>query len=711
MQLTGSGGSVGNPIYPADLADEQACHAARLVRRYHRLKHDSDGSQLASQNPTMIPEQSSEVEDPNLQWLLQRRKHFDELVGAVEDYAIFMMTRKGVILDWNSGAELLKGYKPAEIVGKVFSIFYSKEENEAKIPEEELEVAATHGKFATEGWRLRKDGSRFWASVTISAIKSPSGEVAGFLKITRDLTERQESLEALRQSEERFRLLIECVSEYAILMLDPAGKVVSWNTGAKRIKGYEAEEIIGQHFSRFYTAESIADGVPERLLRQAMESGSAEDEGWRVKKNGDVFWASVLITSVTDDHGQHRGYVKITRDLTERKRTQQLAQASERKDTFLATLAHELRNPLAPMAPGVEVILKAPHDTGRVMQIASMMRRQIGQMSRLIEDLVDVSRMTTGKITLRRTTASLTDVLETAMEAARPFIESKGHRFTLRLPPDLVEIDVDQPRLTQAVTNLLINAAKYTPARGQVELIATCTGGKILEITVRDNGIGIRADRLESIFDMFNQGDAGASEGLGVGLTLVRTIVELHGGNIVARSAGEGAGSEFTLCLPVVVSSVHGVATEPVQPLPLQRCRVLIADDSKTSADTLALFFEAEGFEAAAAYDGQQAVEIASRLKPDLVCLDIGMPVMDGIEAGIEIRKLLPGALIVAITGWGKEEDRRKTREAGFDLHLVKPVEIGKLVDAVRQRALADTRVQPSHEPVAGEKIPAGPDA
>jgi PAS domain S-box-containing protein len=578
----------------------------------------------------MIPEQSSEVDDPNLQWLLQRRKHFDELVGAVEDYAIFMMTRKGVILDWNSGAELLKGYKPEEIVGKVFSIFYSKEENEAKIPEEELDVAATHGKFATEGWRLRKDGSRFWASVTISAIKSPTGEVAGFLKITRDLTERQESIEALRQSEERFRLLIESVSDYAIFMLDPGGRIVSWNTGAKRIKSYEAEEIIGQHFSRFYTAESIADGMPERLLRRAMEKGSSEDEGWRVKKNGDVFWASVLITLVTDDHGQHRGYVKITRDLTERKRTQQLAQASERKDTFLATLAHELRNPLAPMAPGVEVILKAPHDTGRVVQIASMMRRQVGQMSRLIEDLVDVSRMTTGKITLRRTTASLTDVLESAMEAARPFIESKGHRFTLRLPPDLVEIDVDQPRLTQAVTNLLINAAKYTPARGQVELIATCTSGRILEITVRDNGIGIRADRLESIFDMFNQGDAGASEGLGIGLTLVRTIVELHGGNIVARSAGEGAGSEFTLYLPVVVGSVHGVATEPVRPLPLQRCRVLIADDSKTSADTLALFFEAEGFEAAAAYDGQQAVEIASRLKPDLVCLDIGMPVMDG---------------------------------------------------------------------------------
>lgn len=658
----------------------------------------------------MIPEQSSEVDDPNLQWLLQRRKHFDELVGTVEDYAIFMMTRKGLILDWNSGAELLKGYKPEEIVGKVFSIFYSKEEIEAKIPEEELDVAATHGKFATEGWRLRKDGSRFWASVTISAIKSPTGEVAGFLKITRDLTERQESLEALRQSEERFRLLIESVSDYAIFMLDPAGRIVSWNTGAKRIKGYEAEEITGQHFSRFYTAESIADGMPERLLRRAMEKGSSEDEGWRVKKNGDVFWASVLITLVTDDHGQHRGYVKITRDLTERKRTQQLAQASERKDTFLATLAHELRNPLAPMAPGVEVILKAPHDTGRVVQIASMMRRQVGQMSRLIEDLVDVSRMTTGKITLRRTTASLTDVLESAMEAARPFIESKGHRFTLRLPPDLVEIDVDQPRLTQAVTNLLINAAKYTPARGQVELIATCTSGRILEITVRDNGIGIRADRLESIFDMFNQGDAGASEGLGIGLTLVRTIVELHGGNIVARSAGEGAGSEFTLYLPVVVGSVHGVATEPVRPLPLQRCRVLIADDSKTSADTLALFFEAEGFEAAAAYDGQQAVEIASRLKPDLVCLDIGMPVMDGIEAGIEIRKLLPGALIVAITGWGKEEDRKKTREAGFDLHLVKPVEIGKLVDAVRQRALASTRAQPSLDPVAGEKIPAGPD-
>ncbi|MCW1913049.1 PAS domain S-box protein [Luteolibacter sp. GHJ8] len=634
----------------------------------------------------MTAEQISETGDEDLTWLLERRQHFDELVGGVEDYAIFMMSKDGTILDWNCGAEILKGYKPEEIVGKSFSNFYSDEEVAARIPEEELEVAAAHGKFATEGWRVRKGGGKFWASVTITAIKTPAKHVAGFLKITRDLTERQEKTEALRQSEERLRLLIESVADYAIFMLDPSGTVVSWNTGARKIKGYEAEEILGQHFSRFYPDDAVASGIPRGLLQRALKEGSAEDEGWRIKKSGERFWASVLITPVTDEVGEHRGFVKITRDLTERRKSLELIQASERKDTFLAMLAHELRNPLAPMAPGVEMILKSPHDTGRVIQIASMLRRQVGLMSRLIEDLVDLSRITTGKIHLRRDRLALPEVLETAIESTRPLLESKGHRLILRLPPTLVEIDGDLHRLVQAVVNLLTNAAKYTPPNGQVELAAEATGDRLLELVVRDNGSGIPGHRLESIFDLFDQGGLASTDGLGIGLTLVRTIVELHGGSVVARSAGENQGSEFRIRLPIVANSSVAQLAATLTPIIKERCRVLVADDSTTSADTLALWFESEGFDSAVAYDGKQAIEVAKETVPQVVCLDIGMPVMNGIEAASEIRKIAPDAFIIAITGWGTEEDRSKTRLAGFDLHLVKPVRIEDLNAAIMKR-------------------------
>lgn len=635
--------------------------------------------------PIMTPDSSESTENSHREWLIERRKHFDELVGSVEDYAIFMMTKEGIILDWNSGAELLKGYRSEEIVGKSFATFYSEKERRAKVPEEELKVAAARGRFATEGWRLRKGGSRFWAGITISAIKTAGGEVAGFLEITRDLTERRESHEALRQSEERFRLLIESVSEYAIFMLDPDGTIVSWNTGACRIKGYEADEIIGQHFSRFYTTEANVAGLPLKLLKQALERGSAEDEGWRIRKSGQAFWASVLITAVWDEHGDHRGFVKITRDLTERKMSQQLARASERKDTFLATLAHELRNPLAPMGPGIEVILKAPHETGRVVQVASMIRRQVDQMAHLIEDLVDLSRITTGKIALRSENVLLTEVIESALEACDPLIVAKSHRLNVRIPQHPMTIHVDKHRLSQALTNLLANAAKYTPANGHIELTARFANGNLLELAVRDDGVGIAPDRLESIFNLFDQGEAGSPDGLGIGLALVRTIVELHGGQVVARSEGEGRGSEFVVHLPVVAAGQdrpHEHDLEAADPTP--RYRALIADDSVSSADTLALLFETEGFASAVANDGEQAVKLAGLWKPDVVCLDIGMPTMDGHEAAGQIRKLLPRAFLVAVTGRSSEEDRRRSKAAGFDLHLIKPLKADELFALVR---------------------------
>jgi len=647
-----------------------------------------------SENPT-----SESASDESTEWLLQRRLHFDELIGGVEDYAIFMMTRAGIILDWNTGAESLKGYRADEIVGKHFSRFYAEKEILANIPDEELEVAAAHGKFSTEGWRFRKNGSRFWASITISAIRTPEGKVAGFVKITRDLTERQEANEALRQSEERFRLLIESVVDYAIFMLDQNGNIVSWNEGARRIKGYESDEIIGLHFSRFYTAEALEAGLPGKLLAKALEQGSAEDHGWRVKKSGERFWGSVLITAVRDEEGEHRGFVKITRDLTERKRSEMAAEANQRKDTFLATLAHELRNPLAPMLPGIEIILKMPHDTGRVIQIASMIRRQIGQMSHLIEDLVDLSRITTGRIRLRRERAALTEIIEASLDTVRPLIDEKGHQITLTLPPFLVEVDADKHRLTQAFTNLLVNAAKYSPRGAEINVSAEIQKAGVLQFRVRDNGMGLSNEDVGRVFELFEQGKQGSTDGLGIGLTLVRTIAEMHGGAASAASPGANKGSTFTLELPIVVRAegVDPLLPPDVPPARPDRCQALVVDDSKSNADTLALLLEMEGFKTSVAYDGRKAVEVAREIKPEIICLDIGMPVMDGYQAAAEIRKALPGALIIAITGWGADEDKLRSHQAGFDCHLLKPVRIEDLTCIIHERL-----------PACFKKCPAG---
>jgi PAS domain S-box-containing protein len=623
-------------------------------------------------------------------WLLQTRAMFSEVVDGVEEYALFIMGRNGEILSWNRGAALLKGYQEEEILGRPFSLFYDEQAQRANVPAEELEVARAHGSYATEGWRVRNDGSRFWASVAISVIRNPAGDIDGFLNITRDLTQRQAASEALRQSEDRLRLLIESVSEYAIFMLDLNGFVRSWNSGARRIKGYEPEEIIGQHFSRFYPPHACERGIPDALLDKARREGTAEHEGWRIRKNGSRFWGNVLITRIRDESGADCGFVKITRDLTERRVSDRVRAESKRKDAFLATLAHELRNPLAPIPPAVDILLKAPHDAERVVQVAEMLRRQVSQMSRLIEDLVDISRVTTGKIHLRLETVPLKSVVDSSVESVMPLIEGRGHTLTLDLPPAELEVRADRHRLSQVFSNLLNNAVKYTPPGGRIDFrIRQVSPTEILTV-ISDTGRGIDAELIPGIFDLFDQGVSSDGDGLGIGLTLVRTLVELHGGVITASSPGVGLGTTFEVLLPVVVPAlVHAPAGDgAASATSLTSLRVLVADDVQSTADILALYLEGEGMRTAVAYDGQSAVELARTFRPDVVCLDLGMPRMSGYEAATVLRGEFPDLLIIAISGWGAEDDRLKTRSAGFDAHLVKPVNPDQLRDLIRERLI-----------------------
>jgi len=302
---------------------------------------------------------------------------YQRMIEQARDYALFIIDPSGRIMSWNLGAERLKGYAPEEIIGRHFSIFYTREALEGGWPAHELQVATVEGRFEDEGWRVRKDGSRFWANVVISALRDDDGKLLGFSKIVRDLTDRRLYEDALRQSEQRFRLMVDAVQDYAIFMLDPEGMVASWNPGAERIKGYRRDEMVGRHFSHFFTEEDIARGKPWEELATARRTGRAEDEGWRVKKNGERFWARVVLTAVHDDEGHLRGFAKVTQDLTERRHAQDLEKAANNVNEFIAMLAHELRNPLAPIKMAVEVMAKAPNDA----QTCEAMRQTIDRRS------------------------------------------------------------------------------------------------------------------------------------------------------------------------------------------------------------------------------------------------------------------------------------------------------------------------------------------
>ena len=348
------------------------------------------------------------------------------VVEQTRDYALFVLDPSGRVMTWNLGAQSIKGYSAEEIIGRHFSTFYTRESVDTGWPDHELKVATAEGRFEDEGWRIRKDGSRFWANVIITALRDENGKLVGFSKITRDLTDRRQHEEALRQSEERFRILVEGVVDYAIFMLDPAGTVTSWNAGAQRIKGYTPGEIIGKHVSRFYLPEELEAGKPWEELATARRTGRAESEGWRVKKNGERFWARAVMTALYDSDGHLRGFSKVTQDLTDRRHIQDLEKAAQNVNEFIAMLAHELRNPLAPIRNAVQVMAKAPAGGSAHVAMRETIDRQSAQLARIVDDMLDISRMTRGELVIERTALDLNDVVNRAVETAAPLSKRRG---------------------------------------------------------------------------------------------------------------------------------------------------------------------------------------------------------------------------------------------------------------------------------------------
>jgi len=482
---------------------------------------------------------------------------FRLLVGSVRDYAIFLLTPEGRVASWNKGAEAIKGYKTEEILGESIARFYPQEMIDREWPRTELRLARERGRFEDENWRIRKDGSRFWANVIITALYDDDGSLRGYAKITRDLTERLRHEEALRISEERLRLLVDGVTDHALFMLDPDGRIASWNNGAERLKGYRPEEIIGQHFSRFYLPEAVARGWPEHELKMAREHGRFEDIGWRVRKDGTRFWANVVITAVYDKNKLLRGFAKVTRDLTERNRAAAMQASEQHMNEFLATLGHELRNPLGTIANASAIVKKLANEEAVPMQNAvKILDRQVKQMSRLVDDLLDIARVRQGKFALRLQQLELKPLVMHALEDI-PLITQKSQKLTLQLTDDSLSVLGDKERLTQVFVNVLSNAAKYTPEGGNITVLGERQDREAV-IRIQDSGLGIEPELLPNVFDLFRQGERtlhNAQGGLGVGLTIVQRILQLHHGSIEAFSNGKDQGSEFVIRIPLTFAA------------------------------------------------------------------------------------------------------------------------------------------------------------
>ncbi len=498
-----------------------------------------------------------------------------------------------------------------------------------------------------------------------------------------DVTEQRRQENERRELETRFTSLVKNIRDHSIFTLDPQGHITSWNREAQRILGYSEAEAIGQHFSIIFTQEDNQAGIPETELTIAVEQGRAEDERWHLRKNGERFWALGIVSPSFDAMGLHTGFSKILRDMTERKLAEEALQAANRdKDEFLATLAHELRNPLAPLRNGLQ-LLRLTSEPATARETHAMMERQLSQMVRLVDDLMDVSRITRNKLTLRKMRIELQSIIQSAIETARPLIDKKCHKLNVTMPPQPIYVDGDLIRLAQVFCNLLNNSAKYTAPGGHITLTANVQGEEVV-VSVRDNGIGIPPESLPGLFNIFSQVDRSlerAEGGLGIGLALVKGLTEAHGGRVEVESDGQGHGSSFHVRLPIVAAAAvidHPIGSDPDHQ---QRLKVLVVDDNPDSATSLALLMKMMGNEVRFANDGLQALAAAEEFHPDLIVLDIGLPKLNGYDVCRHIREKSWGkqALIIAASGWGQEEDIRRAKEAGFDHHLVKPIDIATL--------------------------------
>jgi PAS domain S-box-containing protein len=537
------------------------------------------------------------------------------------------------------------------------------------------------GSYSLEKRYISKDRRVVWANTTVTLLRHTDGAASQFIGIIEDITDR-------RQAEEARSLLAAVVesSDDAIVTKTLDGLITSWNPGAERLFGYSADEMLGRPITILIPPDHI-DEEPAILERMRRGERISHYPTVRRRKDGTLIDVSLSVSPLKDADGRIIGASKIARDITQQKKADAaMREQDRRKDEFLATLAHELRNPLAPIrqaalisrSPGAtEVQKRWSHD---------VISRQVRHMSRLLDDLLDISRVTRGMLELRTEMTDIATVVDAAVETARPAIDARQHRFSIRLPDEPVVFAADPLRIAQVLANLLTNAAKYTDPGGAIMLSADATADTVT-LCVTDTGIGLEQDTLSRVFTMFSQVESTRDRsegGLGIGLALSKGLVELHSGRIEVRSAGAGKGSEFRVCLPR--RSVGGsprLERLGARGKPNTRRRVLIADDNRDAAESLAILLRLEGHEVALATNGREALSVFQALAPQIALLDIGMPELNGYEVAQQIRASASGreTLLIAITGWGQESDKARAAAAGFNHHFTKPVEPSRLFE------------------------------
>ena len=592
------------------------------------------------------------------------------LVDSITDYAIYMLDAQGVVTSWNPGAERFKGYTAAEIIGSHFSRFYTAEDRSTDLPGTALATAATEGRFEQEGWRVRKDGSRFWAHVVIDPIWSPRGDLVGFAKVTRDLSERREAAEAMRRREQEFQRLVEGVVDYAIYMLDPGGYISTWNAGAERAKGYGRDEIVGQHFSKFFTPEDQTAGLPQRALEVAAREGRFEQEGWRIRKDGKRFWANAVIDAVRDRSGELIGFAKVTRDVTERREAQQALEQAQlalfqvQKMDALGQLtggvAHDFNNLLMAILGSLELAYKRLPDDPKLRSLIDNAIQGAERGASLTQRMLAFARRQDLQV-------AAVDVAQVVEGMRGLFERTLGARFTIetQFSTGLSLARTDAGQLEMALLNLVVNARDAMADGGVIRISAhPCEAaeahqgmakGRYVCLSVTDNGAGMDAETLARATEPFFT-TKGIGKGTGLGLPMIHGLAKQSGGDMRIRSE-PGQGTTVELWLPIAdASEIPDVQPEAVKTVDHPRDLHVLAidDDPLVLVNTVAMLADLGHHPVAATSAEEGLTLLKSDLAFDLVISDQAMPGMTGVELAQQAAKLRPDLPFLLATGYAE---------------------------------------------------------
>jgi len=619
-----------------------------------------------------------------------------EILAEVSD-AVIAVDADQRVTYLNAAAERQYRVSAGDVLGHQLSQIFTRQWPSAEAEAATWAALREQGEWRGEVIHRTHDGREIPVESSLTLLRDLDGTDAGMVSAIRDITDRTRAEEASRESEHRFRIMADGLP-LVIWVHDARGQLQFVNQPYCEFFGVTPEQVAGPNWQPLVHPDDVAAYasafsacVRDRRPFHAEVRARRFDGEWR--------WLESRAQPRFSASGEFLGMVGSSPDITERNHAEaklrqiaaELSESDRRKSEFLAMLAHELRNPLAPIRNMLQVLKLKGDDQNAVSSASQVIERQVGQMVRLVDDLLDVSRVSRGKIELRKERIGLASIIRQAEEAASPHCQSMNHELTVTLPSRPVEVDGDPVRLIQVVTNLLTNASKFTDAGGRIWLSVEGVGEQAV-IRVRDNGIGINADNLPRLFQIFMQADTSLDRpaaGLGLGLALVKNLVEMHSGTVEVHSEGIGRGSEFVVRLPLLPDAPIAETPEPVSTAatenaakPSSAKRILVVDDNRDSADSMAMILQIDGYATHTAYDGLQALEVAASFRPDVVLLDIGLPGLNGYEACRRIREQASGRplQLVALTGWGQDEDRKKTAEAGFDVHLVKPVDYDQLL-------------------------------